>query len=201
MTKKKAQPAKKPCCKWIWAVAAAIIVLAAVLLFAPKRAQVAKITFRDYGTVTVALDVKNAPKTVAQFVKLAQDGFYDGTKIIRAVPNLLIQGGAPRDGEAEAPNVKGEFAANGVKNERSHVRGTISLARAMPYDSGSSQFFIVCGDYPSWDGQYAAFGEVTDGMEIVDAIADREIATADGAGFLPEEYQVEIERVVIENAE
>lgn len=196
MAQKKKQPAKKPCCKWIWVVAAAAVVIAAVLLCLPKKEQLAEITFRDYGTVTVALDAKNAPKTVAQFTKLAKDGFYDGTKIIRAVPNLLIQGGAPKEGES-APTVKGEFALNGVQNKRSHVRGTISLARANGYDTGSSQFFIVCGDYPSWDGSYAAFGEVTDGMDVVDAIANREIHTADEMGFLPEEYQVVIERVVI----
>ena len=199
--KKKPQPEKKSALRWLWVIVALALFAAAFLMLHKKpKARIAEITFRDYGTVTVALDAKNAPKTVAQFVKLAEEGFYDGTVIHRAIPNLLIQGGAPRDGES-APYVKGEFKENGVNNERSHVRGTISLARATPYDSGSSQFFIVCRDYPDWDGSYAAFGEVTDGMEIVDAIANREIYTSDEMGFLPEEAQVVIERVVMKDAD
>ena len=201
--KKKPQPEieEKSSLRWLWiAIALALFVAAFLMMHKKPKAQVAEITFRDYGTVTVALDAKNAPKTVAQFVKLAEDGFYDGTVIHRAIPNLLIQGGAPRDGET-APNVKGEFAKNGVNNERSHVRGTISLARATAPDSGSSQFFIVCRDYPSWDGSYAAFGEVTSGMEIVDAIANREIYTSDEMGFLPEDAQVVIESIVIKAAD
>ena len=198
MAKKKKQQPKKACCRWIWLAVAALAVVLAVLLFGKQKTEqrFAEITFRDFGTVTVALDAENAPKTTAQFISLAEDGFYDGTKIIRAVPNLLIQGGAPKDGES-APTVKGEFTANGVNNKRSHVRGTISLARADGYNTGSSQFFIVCGDFPSWDGQYAAFGEVTDGMDIVDAIANREVHTSDEMGFLPESEQVVIERVVV----
>ena len=132
---------------------------------------------QDYGTITLALDGTAAPITVANFVTLAQEGFYDGLTFHRVMPGFMIQGGDPlgtgRGGSDET--IKGEFAENGVDNPLSHTRGAISMARSQEYDSASSQFFIVHDDAAaaSLDGKYAAFGYVTEGMEVVDAICDQ----------------------------
>lgn len=132
----------------------------------------AKIEIKDYGTVTVELDRKAAPITVDNFVKLARSGFYDGLTFHRVEWNVCIQGGDPKgDGTGgSGTNIKGEFAKNGWKNPISHKRGVISMARATDYNSASSQFFITLKDTPSWDGEYAAFGHVTSGMDVVDSI-------------------------------
>ena len=132
----------------------------------------AKIEIKDYGTVTVELDRKAAPITVDNFVKLARSGFYDGLTFHRVEWNVCIQGGDPKgDGTGgSGTNIKGEFAKNGWNNPISHKRGVISMARATDYNSASSQFFITLKDTPSWDGEYAAFGHVTSGMDVVDSI-------------------------------
>lgn len=132
----------------------------------------AKIEIKDYGTVTVELDRKAAPITVDNFVKLARNGFYDGLTFHRVEWNVCIQGGDPKgDGTGgSGTNIKGEFAKNGWNNPISHKRGVISMARASDYNSASSQFFITLKDTPSWDGEYAAFGHVTSGMDVVDSI-------------------------------
>ena len=132
----------------------------------------AEIEVKDYGTISLELDADTAPITVTNFVKLAEDGFYDGLTFHRIIPGFMIQGGDPlgngTGGSEET--IKGEFSENGVENPISHERGVISMARAMDPDSASSQFFIVHQDSTYLDGQYAAFGHVTEGMEIVDAI-------------------------------
>ena len=132
----------------------------------------AEIEIQDYGTITLELDGTAAPITVEKFVSLAKDGFYDGLTFHRIIDGFMIQGGDPAGngtGGSEK-TIKGEFSSNGVENGISHVRGVISMARSGDPDSASSQFFIVHQDSTFLDGQYAAFGHVTEGMEIVDAI-------------------------------
>lgn len=132
----------------------------------------AQIEIKDYGTVTVELDRKAAPITVDNFVNLARSGFYDGLTFHRVEWNVCIQGGDPKgDGTGgSGTNIPGEFSKNGWDNPISHTRGVISMARASDYNSASSQFFITLKDTPSWDGEYAAFGHVTSGMDVVDSI-------------------------------
>ncbi len=128
----------------------------------------------DYGVVQLELDADAAPITVTHFITLVKDGFYDGLTFHRVVDGLLMQGGDPTGtgrGESGQPTIKGEFSANGVNNNISHVRGTISMARkSNDNDSATSQFFIVLADYPGWDGQYAAFGHVISGMDVIDKV-------------------------------
>ena len=129
---------------------------------------VATIVIKDYGTITVELYPDVAPITVANFVTLANSGFYDGLIFHRVIRGFMIQGGDPT-GTGSGPSeyhIKGEFAANGVKNDIAHVPGVISMARTKAYDSACSQFFI-CTSTADWlDGQYAAFGMVTDGLDV-----------------------------------
>ena len=132
------------------------------------------IDVQDYGTISLELDADTAPISVTNFINLANEGFYDGLTFHRIISGFMIQGGDPNGngtGGSEK-NIKGEFSANGVENDISHVRGVISMARANDPDSGSSQFFIVHEDSTFLDGQYAAFGHVTDGMDVVDAICE-----------------------------
>ena len=138
-----------------------------------------------YPTVTITMENGDeihlelypdvAPNTVANFVQLAQDGFYDGTIFHRVIAGFMIQGGDPTGTGMGGPGftIKGEFSANGFANNLSHTRGVISMARAQDYNSAGSQFFIMHADAPSLDGQYAAFGRVTDdeSLAVVDAIA------------------------------
>lgn len=133
-----------------------------------------EIEVADYGTIALELDADTAPISVTNFVNLAKDGFYDGLTFHRIISGFMIQGGDPLgDGTGGSDqNIKGEFANNGVENDISHVRGVISMARAMDPDSGSSQFFIVHEDSTFLDGDYAAFGHVTEGIEIVDQICE-----------------------------
>ena len=133
-----------------------------------------KIKVKDYGTISVELDADVAPITVTNFVDLAKDGFYDGLTFHRIISGFMIQGGDPLGNGTGGSDktIKGEFSENGVENSISHVRGTISMARSQDYDSASSQFFIMHKDNPGLDGQYAAFGTVTKGMEGVDKICE-----------------------------
>lgn len=114
-----------------------------------------------------------APLTVENFVALCNDNFYDGLTFHRVIPGFMIQGGDPLGNGmgGSSKTIKGEFAANGVKNDLKHTRGVLSMARAMDPDSASSQFFIMHADAPHLDGQYAAFGKVTEGLDEVDRIA------------------------------
>ena len=115
-----------------------------------------------------------APITVENFEKLAGEKFYDGLTFHRVIPGFMIQGGFPRGNGTGGPGyqIKGEFAANGVANDLKHERGVLSMARAMDPDSAGSQFFIMVADAPHLDGQYAAFGKVTEGMEAADKIVN-----------------------------
>ena len=114
-----------------------------------------------------------APITVENFEKLANDGFYDGLTFHRVIPGFMIQGGCPLGNGTGGPghNIKGEFAANGVKNDLRHTKGVLSMARAMDPNSAGSQFFIMHQDAKHLDGQYAAFGKLLTGIEVVDKIA------------------------------
>jgi len=133
-----------------------------------------EITIKNYGIITLTLDETIAPITVQNFIKLANEGFYDGLTLHRIISGFMIQGGDPKaDGTGGSPDkIKGEFAINGVENKIPHVRGVISMARRGDpyYDSASSQFFIMHKDDFSLNGSYAAFGWVTSGMEFVDEI-------------------------------
>ena len=128
----------------------------------------------DYGTISLELDADTAPITVTNFIKLSQEGFYDGLTFHRIITDFMMQGGDPEGNGTGGSdeNIKGEFSDNGVENDISHERGVISMARSQDPDSASSQFFIVHQDSTFLDGQYAAFGHVTDGMDIVDEICE-----------------------------
>ncbi|MFQ6805168.1 MAG: peptidylprolyl isomerase [Lachnospiraceae bacterium] len=152
----------------------------------------AEIQVEDYGTIKVELDADTAPITVTNFVNLANEGFYDGLTFHRIISGFMIQGGDPNgDGTGGSEEtITGEFSSNGVENDISHERGVISMARAQDPDSASSQFFIMHQDTTSLDGEYAAFGHVTEGMEVVDAICE-DTPVQDGNGtVLPEDQPV-----------
>ncbi len=158
----------------------------------------ADIEIEDYGTITVALDGEAAPITVENFVKLAKEGFYDGLTFHRILSGYMMQGGDPEGtgyGGSDT-SIKGEFKSNGVDNPLSHTRGAISMARTKDPDSASSQFFIMHQDYPAWDGNYAAFGYVSEGMDVVDAIC-ADAKPADSSGFIPHEEQPVIKSITI----
>lgn len=134
----------------------------------------ATIEVEGYGTIKLELDADVAPVTVANFAKLAGEGFYDGLTFHRIIEGFMVQGGDPNGNGTGGSDEKivGEFSDNGHPNSISHVRGTISMARSQAYNSASSQFFIMQADTPSLDGQYAAFGHVTEGMDVVDAMCE-----------------------------
>lgn len=132
------------------------------------------ITLEDGSQITGELYSDKAPETVANFEKLANEGFYDGLIFHRVIPGFMIQGGDPKGNGTGGPGytIKGEFKANGFpQNDIAHTRGVLSMARAYAPDSAGSQFFIMHADAPHLDGQYAAFGKVDSGMENVDRIA------------------------------
>lgn len=127
----------------------------------------AKITVKDYGTIEVELDADQAPITVTNFAKLVQKGFYDGLTFHRIISGFMIQGGDPDGNGTGGPGyeIKGEFSANGFKNDLKHTLGVLSMARTMIPDSAGSQFFIMVADAPHLDGQYAAFGKITENAQ------------------------------------
>ena len=129
----------------------------------------------DGGIIDIELNEEAAPITCENFKKLVGQGFYNGLTFHRVIPNFMIQGGCPLGNGTGGPgwNIKGEFAANGVNNPIKHVRGVISMARSMNPNSAGSQFFIMHKDAPHLDGQYAAFGCVMDGMDVVDRIVNQ----------------------------
>lgn len=159
-----------------------------------------EIKVKDYGTIKLTLDEDNAPITVDNFVKLAKDGFYDGLTFHRIIDGFMIQGGDPlgngTGGSTET--IKGEFSKNGVDNAIFHKRGVISMARSQNMDSASSQFFIVQADSTYLDGQYAGFGYVTEGMEVVDEICEK-VTGQDQNGLVPKENQPVIESITVED--
>lgn len=155
-----------------------------------------EIEIQDYGTIRVELDAKAAPITVENFLKLAKEGFYNGLTFHRIMEGFMMQGGDPEGtgmGGSDT-TIRGEFAANGWENNLSHVRGAISMARSQAPDSASSQFFIVHQDSTFLDGNYACFGYVTDGMDVVDQICTSAKPTDDN-GTIPAEEQPVITEV------
>ncbi len=184
----------------------------------------AEIVIKNYGTIKLDLYADEAPKTVANFVKLAKEGFYDGLTFHRIMQGFMMQGGDP-DGNGTGgsdEDIEGEFAANGHKNSISHIRGTISMARSgsgyeqylsmgykmsdipaegqtdikRAFNSASSQFFICDADSTFLDGSYAAFGRVTDGMDIVDKVC-ADAKPTDNNGTIPASEQPVIETIKI----
>ncbi len=131
-----------------------------------------EIEIEEYGTIALTLDADIAPVTVTNFIDLVQDGFYNGLTFHRIIDGFMIQGGDPDgNGYGGSPRkIQGEFAQNGIENNLKHTRGVISMARSGDPNSASSQFFIMHEDAPHLDGAYAAFGQVTSGIEVVDEI-------------------------------
>ena len=169
-----------------------------------------EITVKDYGVIALTLDQTIAPKTVKNFIKLVKSGFYDGLTFHRIMSGFMIQGGDPEgNGQGGSDKtIKGEFSYNGVHNPIMHVRGVISMARMgeNPYygitaeianNSATSQFFIMHEDYSGLDGQYAAFGWVTSGMEVVDAICvDTPVTDNNGTVLAKNQPIIESIRIV-----
>ncbi|MFR7874027.1 MAG: peptidylprolyl isomerase [Christensenellales bacterium] len=158
----------------------------------------AQIVIKNYGTISLELDADMAPITVENFANLVNKGFYDGLTFHRIIAGFMIQGGDPEGNGLGGSDkeIKGEFSANGVKNTISHTRGVISMARAQSYNSASSQFFIMHKDAPYLDGSYAAFGHVTEGIEIVDKICE-DTKVEDSNGTVLKENQPVIEKIVM----
>lgn len=158
----------------------------------------AEIDIKDYGVIKVELNGDVAPITVANFINLANSHFYDGLTFHRIIDGFMMQGGDPLgNGTGGSENtIKGEFSQNGVENNLSHTRGAISMARSTDMDSASSQFFIVQSDSTYLDGQYACFGYVTDGMDIVDEICKNAVTT-DSNGSVSAENQPVINSITI----
>ena len=165
---------------------------------APVESCSAVIEIENYGTITVALDGSAAPITVENFVKLAESGFYDGLTFHRIMEGFMMQGGDPLGNGTGGSDttIKGEFKDNGVNNPLSHTRGAISMARSMIADSASSQFFICHEDATFLDGSYAAFGYVTEGIEVVDAVC-KDAKPIDNNGTIPAENQPVIKSITI----
>lgn len=161
-----------------------------------KNTVSATIVLEDGGEIELELYPDLAPETVENFVSLAEDGFYDGTIFHRVIEGFMIQGGGYDEKLAakKADNIFGEFAMNGFANDLAHVRGVISMARAQDVNSASSQFFIVQQDATYLDGQYAAFGRVTEGMDVVDEIAAERTGSVSAQGM----EDVPVDAIVIE---
>ena len=158
----------------------------------------ASIEVENYGTITLELDADSAPITVTNFVNLAKDGFYDGLTFHRIMSGFKMQGGDPEANGTggSGTKIKGEFSANGIENPISHVRVTISMARGKSMDSASSQFFIVHQDSPHLDGEYAAFGKVTEGMDVVDSIC-ASAKPIDNNGTIQRDQQPVIKKITV----
>ena len=149
-----------------------------------------ELVIKNFGTIKLELFPSVAPITVENFIKLVGEGFYNGLSFHRVIKGFMIQGGCPLgNGTGGSKNkIKGEFFSNGVVNPLMHTRGVISMARSMMNDSASSQFFIMHKDSPHLDGSYAAFGVVTEGIEVVDKVA----------GVRTDWYDKPLEKVIIE---
>ena len=190
-TNKKAMPV------WVAAVIAIVVIAVGFVLFKgvllganQEDLQYVQIEIADYGTIVAELNAEAAPITVENFLKLVDSGFYDGLTFHRIISGFMIQGGDPNGNGTggSAEKIKGEFKANGVDNPILHERGVLSMARSAAYDSASSQFFIMHKKAQHLDGQYAAFGKVISGMEVVDAICDS-VPVVDGNGTVFRENQ------------
>ena len=158
----------------------------------------AEIVVKNYGTIALELDADVAPITVENFANLVNEGFYNGLTFHRIISGFMIQGGDPLGNGTggSSKTIKGEFTSNGVKNSISHVRGTISMARSSMPNSASSQFFIVHQDSTFLDGQYAAFGTVTSGMDVVDKICE-DTVVEDNNGTVAAKNQPIIEKITM----
>ncbi|MDD7735983.1 MAG: peptidylprolyl isomerase [Bacilli bacterium] len=156
------------------------------------------IKVKDFGDIKIELDYKNAKNTCANFVSLARNHFYDELTFHRVIKGFMIQGGDPKGNGTGGPgySIKGEFKQNGYNNTLSHERGVISMARAMDFNSAGSQFFIMHKDGKYLDGQYASFGRVIEGIEVVDKIARVRTSPNDR----PYENVV-IEKMIVEDEE
>lgn len=157
-----------------------------------------EIKIKDYGTVKLELDGDTAPITVANFIKLTNEGFYNGLTFHRIMDGFMVQGGDPQGNGfgGSDETIKGEFASNGVTNNISHKKGVISMARAQDPNSASSQFFITVADSEFLDGNYAAFGHVTEGQDILDKIAS-DAKPVDNNGTIPKDAQPVIEEILV----
>ncbi|MBQ4638897.1 MAG: peptidylprolyl isomerase [Clostridia bacterium] len=196
-TKSRKHQTQKQIRTLIIAAVVLVIAVAAVVVFTGKKSGLTglhyvAIDIEDYGTITAELDADAAPITVENFLKLADEHFYDGLTFHRIISGFMIQGGCPLgNGTGGADkDIKGEFAMNGVNNPLSHTRGVISMARSALPDSASSQFFIMHQDNTYLDGGYAAFGRVLSGMEIVDAICQDTPVTDDNGSVARENQPV-----------
>ena len=151
----------------------------------------------EFGDMVAELYPEIAPLTVANFVKLAKEGFYNGLTFHRIISGFMIQGGCPEGTGTGGPghSIKGEFSANGIENNLKHSRGVLSMARSQSPNSAGSQFFIMHADSPHLDGQYAAFGKLTDGFDVLDKIAETRVT--DRNGSVPKSSQPKILTITI----
>lgn len=163
-----------------------------------EKTYYADIDIENYGVITIQLDQEAAPITCANFVELAESGFYDGLTFHRIISDFMMQGGDPAgDGTGGSENnIVGEFSSNGYENDLSHKRGVISMARSSDPNSASSQFFICHKDSDHLDGDYAAFGMVTNGMDVVDKVCKKAEPT-DSNGTIPANAQPVITSITI----
>lgn len=199
----------------IYTLSASVFALVVLIVFVvynktkPKEFDTSKtyyadIVIKDHGTISLVLYDNTAPITVANFVKLANEGFYNGLTFHRIIEGFMMQGGDPKgdgtgnytDENGKKVTIKGEFNANGVVNNITHTRGVLSMARGNDNNSASCQFFIVHQDSPHLDGKYAAFGLVTKGIEIVDKICT-EAKPINGNGLIAKSEQPVIESITI----
>lgn len=178
-----------------------VIVLIIGLLWPGNKTKQIKVEMNitDYGKIVLELYRDNAPITVDNFVKLVNAKFYNGLTFHRIINNFMVQGGDPlKNGTGGSKNtIKGEFSSNGVNNKISHKRGVISMARSQDMNSASSQFFIMHKDNTSLDGNYAAFGKVISGIEVVDKIEETLSSLGDENGLIPVDKQAVIEYIKI----
>ncbi len=213
--------AKKKNQKPVWLTAlvavAAVALVLALVLHDPAKVQASDaqpaaefaathyvaIEVANYGTITAELYGDVAPITVENFVKLVDEGFYNGLTFHRIISGFMIQGGCPLGNGTggSSQNIKGEFAQNGVDNPIAHTRGVLSMARSMYPDSASSQFFIMHQDAPHLDGAYAAFGKVLTGMEVVDAICQNTRVVDNNGSVLKDDQPVIVSITLIEKPE
>ena len=157
-----------------------------------------EIHVKDVGVITAELYADIAPVTVTNFIDLVNQKFYDGLTFHRIISGFMVQGGDPNGNGTggSGTTIKGEFKANGVENDLNHVRGVLSMARSQAYNSASSQFFIMHEDAPHLDGQYAAFGKVLSGIEVVDILCEN-TPVQDRNGTVAKNDQPVIERIVV----
>ena len=158
-----------------------------------------EIEIQDYGTIRLELEPEHAPITTKNFITLAQEGFYNGLTFHRIIEGFMMQGGAPNANSPKVETIQGEFAANGIENNLLHLPGVLSMARTDDPDSATSQFFIMHKEYPSLDGKYAAFGRITEGLDIVDKICT-EIENTDGNGGVAAADQPVIKSITVTEA-